>query len=125
MQLRIQQKKIDNILILALWGQFDAMTADVFAATVKSSVTIGTKYVILDFCNLDIIDSAGIGAMVALLKKVRSDGGDTIVAEVVGQPLEVFKILSLDKSIRIFESVNEAVIFCNEQADSNPPPMLH
>jgi anti-sigma B factor antagonist len=120
MQLRIQHKLLDNTLLLTLWGQLDAMTADSFAATVKSIVNSSIKYVILDFCNLEVIDSAGIGAMVALLKKTRADGGDTVVAEVTKQPLEVFKILSLNKSIKIFDSSSEAVTYCKEQAVSYP-----
>ncbi len=120
MQLRIQQKKIDNILILNLWGQLDAVTADLFNATIKTNVDDSIQYVILNFCNLEMVDSTGIGAMVALLKRMRREGGDTVTVEVAEQPLEVFKILNLDKSIKMFTSLNDALSFCNAQTSPHP-----
>lgn len=115
-QLRIRQEIQDDILILSLLGQLDVMTSDIFTSVVGPATVAAMKYVVIDLRDVTLVDSSVIGVIVALLKKTRAQGGDTVIAEVGVQPLEVFKILNLDKSIRIFRSTAEAIRHCRERA---------
>ena len=108
-QLRIHQEILDDTLVLSLRGQLDALTSDMLAETSASPTCAAATYIILDLNRLSLIDSSGVGSVVALLKQTRARGGDTLVAAVAQQPMEVFKILNLDKSIKIYETVALAI----------------
>lgn len=115
-QLRIRQEIQDDILILSLKGHLDAMTSDIFANAVAAETIAAIKYIVLNMGDVTLVDSSGIGVIVSLLKQTRINDGDTVVAEVGRQPMEVFKILNLDKSIKIFKTVRDAVADCKERA---------
>ncbi len=109
-QLGIIQQQNDEMLVLSLAGQVDAITAEELVAiadTIKMSPII--RYVVVDLEKVTLIDSSGIGVLVSILKHTRSEGGDTVIANLSAQPEAVFKILNLDKAIQIFESVEEAI----------------
>lgn len=52
--------------------------------------------VAVDLSDLRLIDSAGVGVIVALYKRVREAGGHLQVVGLRDQPLAVFRLLRLD-----------------------------
>ncbi len=114
-QLRIRQEIKDDILVMSLWGQLDAITSEVFTVALAKADVDSMKFIVLDMGDITLVDSSGIGVIVELLKKTRTRGGDTVIAEVGFQPMEVFKILNLNKHIKIFRKVREAIKDCKER----------
>lgn len=85
-----------NSTLLRVQGELDALTSvelgpvlEVLSAGVDPAVTV-------DLSELRMIDTLGVGALVGLHKRVRSNGGAVRFVGVAGQPLAIFKLLQLD-----------------------------
>jgi stage II sporulation protein AA (anti-sigma F factor antagonist) len=107
-QIVINQETRDNVVILTLSGQLDAVTADRLSSVTESLKQSEISYVLIDLKDVSLVDSSGIGAVVSLYKLTRSRGGDMVIANVGPQPMEVFKIINLTKAIAFYDSVEEA-----------------
>jgi len=64
---------------------------------------------VLDLCAVDFIDSAGLGVLVELLKRVSERGGDVRLANLQKQARIVFEITRAYKIFAIFDSVEMAI----------------
>jgi anti-sigma B factor antagonist len=98
----------DGIIILSLRGQLDALTSGKFKPILDEVLSSPGTGIVYDFHELDLIDSSGIGVIVSTFKRSRADGGDTKIACIHDQPLEVFRVLNLHKYIEVFDSVEAA-----------------
>lgn len=64
--------------------------------------------VVLEMSGVDFIDSACLGAIVALSRKIREGGGDLRLAQLTDEVRSIFQITRLDKVLKIFDSLQEA-----------------
>ena len=69
----------------------------------------GMNLIVLDLGAVDFIDSAGLGVMVELLKRVSERGGDVRLAGLQKQARIVFEITRAYKIFAIFDSVEMAL----------------
>lgn len=122
--LQIEQEIYGDLLVISPSGQLDALTADDLISATTHLVSAPIKYVVLNFEAISLIDSSGIGAMVSILKRTRSRAGDTVLANVGEQPMEVFKILNIHKGIAIYGTVEEAVSALGRDLSSRGPSTL-
>ncbi|WP_372831587.1 STAS domain-containing protein [Pontibacterium sp.] len=91
-----------NDLSLRLEGSLDALAVEIFRPRFDSLVQ--DKYdVTLDMTQIDFIDSSGIGAIVFLFKRLRSNDRSLSLAGVHGQPLELLRYLRIEQSINVRE----------------------
>lgn len=67
-----------------------------------------TNYVI-DLEQVDFMDSAGLGALIAVLKRVSERGGDMKIANLQKKPRMVFEITRAYKVFEIYETVEDAL----------------
>lgn len=72
------------------------------------------RRIILDLSPLRLIDSAGVGAIVACFSRVKKEGGTLLVAGATGMVETVLKLAQLQRAIAFFPTVAEAA--------SNFPP---
>lgn len=106
--LEFSQEYKDEIVVLALRGKLDALTANNLRPTINELVASRKTKVIFDLKDLVLIDSSGVGAIVSLFKRVRELGGDVKIAGLAHQPKEIFRLLRLDRAFDVFESLDEA-----------------
>lgn len=99
----------DNIVIFHLTGSLDIGTVSTMRADLDALLSTGQHQVIFDLRDLEQIDSSGIGAIIALFKRVRSNHGDMKIVSLVGQPREIFSLLRLDRVFDIHDSVDHAL----------------
>lgn len=64
---------------------------------------------IVDLQEVDFMDSAGLGALIATLKNVRERGGDMKIINLQKKPRMVFEITRAHKVFEIYDSVEEAL----------------
>ena len=83
--------------ILRVSGNLDAMTAPGLMPVVESIIADTCERVIVDLSELDLIDSSGVAAIVALYKRVRNYGGKVEVSGARDQPLSIFRLLRMDR----------------------------
>jgi anti-sigma B factor antagonist len=65
--------------------------------------------VVLDLSAVNILDSAGLGALMALRKAAADRGAEMVVAGLQAKPLIVFEITRADRVIRVFKTVADAM----------------
>ena len=53
----------------------------------------------VDLSRLHTIDSAGVGTLVSLYKSVRAQGGSVTITGLQDQPLAIFRLLKLDRTL--------------------------
>jgi anti-sigma B factor antagonist len=78
----------NGVSILRIEGELDALSV------VELRPIIGQ---VVDLSRLRLIDSSGVGAIVALFKVVREYGGNLVVDGVRDQPLAILRLLRLDR----------------------------
>jgi anti-sigma B factor antagonist len=88
---------VDGESRLRIVGALDALTVREVKPIVDAVVADHPRRVTVDFHDLTLIDSSGVGAIVSLLKRVRADGGQVVVVGARAQPLAVLKLLKLDR----------------------------
>jgi len=87
--------------VLRIEGALDAVTAPDLRPTLDALVAERRAKITIDLSFLRLIDSSGVGAIVALFKRVRANGGRVTVRGLRDQPLAIFRLLRLD---RVFSS---------------------
>ena len=83
--------------MLRLSGSLDAMTAPELLPIIDRLVEEKRTRVTVHLEGLDLIDSSGVAAIVALYKRTRSNGGRVTVTGARDQPLAIFKLLRMDR----------------------------
>jgi anti-sigma B factor antagonist len=68
----------------------------------------GSSHVVVDLAETSFIDSSGLGALIGVLKRARSEGGDLRIATPSEQVRMVLGLTNLDRVLRPHESLDEA-----------------
>lgn len=104
-------KKENGIGIVNLSGPLTAATVEAFreqlAAWQASEADV--KNYVFDLTAVDFMDSAGLGALIAALKRITENGGDMKLACLQKKPRMVFEITRAYKVFEIYDTVAEAV----------------
>lgn len=80
-------------LTIRLKGDLDHHNADVSRVTIDEKINEGKfNKIVIDFKNLDFIDSSGIGFVIGRYKAIRKKGG---VIEIINAGKKVRKILDM------------------------------
>lgn len=91
------EEALDGLVLLKLGGSLDAMTAPELLPTIDRLVEEKRTRITVNLEALDLIDSSGVAAIVALYKRTRSNGGRVTVTGARDQPLAIFKLLRMDR----------------------------
>lgn len=83
--------------VLKIEGTLDAVTAPELRGVVDDLVAASRKEVTLDLSALRLIDSSGVGVIVALFKRVRAYNGNVRIVGLRDQPRAIFRLLRLDR----------------------------
>lgn len=108
---RFEYKKEERngVIIFTLSGSLDIGTVSTMRADLDALLSTGQHKVLFDLYELEQIDSSGIGAIIALFKRVRSNRGEVKIARLIGQPREIFSLLRLDRVFDIYDEVETAL----------------
>jgi anti-sigma B factor antagonist len=87
----------DGITHLVIEGQLDALSVSDLRGDLDKLVATRPKNVEVDLSSLRMIDSSGVGALVSLYKRVRTQGGNVVIKGIRDQPLAIFQLLKLDR----------------------------
>ncbi len=102
-----------DVSVLSVRASLDAHTAAELKPIVIALADSGVRKVVVNLEQLKLIDSSGVGVLISLFKRVRAAGGQVCFAGVKAQPKEVFRLLRLDRSLDICDSVDEAIAKLN------------
>ena len=95
MDFNLDTKK--DACVLCIGGELDASSAQDLRPVIGRIGEDRPTKVLVDLSHLRLIDSSGVGAIVALFKAVRAYGGNLAVVGVRDQPLAILRLLRLDR----------------------------
>ena len=95
-----------RVIVIAPEDRIDAYTAPQLRAELDQQLSDGCINFVIDLSRVPFLDSAGMAALVSLLKRARQAGGDVKLV----WPLEVGaqRILRLTKFDRVFDISDDA-----------------
>lgn len=94
--------------IFRLFGQLDAFSEGQFRKVVGDATEVMPNNIILDLSKIDFVDSSGLGALVQLVKKVKTNDG---TLQIVTNPrvTQTVKMVRLEKFLSLQPSVDQAI----------------
>jgi anti-sigma B factor antagonist len=82
---------------VSLRGVLDVLTVPEIRKDLDALVACMPKRVIVDFSELRLIDSCGLGAIASLYKRTRANRCDLTITGARDQPLALLKLLRFDR----------------------------
>ncbi len=98
-----------QILLLQLSGQLDTSSCDYLYDVLEGHIEDEKLQIILDCNDLEFISSMGLGMLMRVHSKMAKLGGNVCLCRVHSTIADVFRLVMLDKILRISPSVEEAV----------------
>jgi anti-sigma B factor antagonist len=91
----------DGALVLTPHGRLNLVAAPRVRALVEERVQQGRTRIVFDLGDVAFLDSSGLGALIAGLKRAREAGGDLRLAN-AGEPvLMVLRLTKVDRVLRV------------------------
>ena len=97
MNLEIHRSETGKNVFLDLIGDLDMAGAPVLRQSVVQEVSKGNNFLVLDLSGLTFIDSAGLGAIIGGIRRVRSHEGDLLLVGHNDELQKVFELCELDQ----------------------------
>jgi len=97
--------------VATLSGSLNVVHVDRFRSEFKEWIddNSGVKNIVFDFTEVDMVDSAGLGALITALKLVRARSGTLKLAGLTRRVHLVFQVTRTDRLFEIHKSVDEAL----------------
>jgi len=105
----INISNVDDGAVLALKGELDYNSYKDFNAKVLDLIDKKTKKIIIDMAGVEHIDSMGLGAVTKLWKIADENGLSLFLSGVPANVRKMIKLVNLDKRIKIFDGVRDAL----------------
>jgi|SRR5579872_3447065 len=98
----------ESLTVTALPRVVDGLTAARLKKTFRNHVDSGRFLHIVDMLQVELLDSTGLGALIAALRSVREVGGTVRLVATNPQILKILHLTGLDKIFTIHASLEEA-----------------
>ena len=102
------REKNKSIFIINLSGRIDAGTARDFESFFSDIMRKGNRFFILEAENLDYISSAGIGALVRLIQRLKAQDGAGGFINLNNEIAMLMDFFGLNEELPIFSGIDEA-----------------
>lgn len=102
-------EKIQDVFVVRLQGSLDVAVQTALKEKLQEFAEKNDDDIVLDFTSVHFIDSSCLGALVALLKRIRERKGDIKIAHLSDDVRSIFQITRLDRVFEIFDTTDEAV----------------
>jgi anti-sigma B factor antagonist len=108
-------EKKDQVFVVTLnEKRLDAALAPKFDQQMSSYLTDGYKKILIDFTEVDFMDSTGLGSLVACLKEL-GDARQLVLCGVSAKIMSLFKLTRMDRIFVIFGNREEAFTYLSSQ----------
>ncbi len=106
--MKIEYLKKEKIGLVKIWGRLDGLNADILKEAVLAYL-LETTSILIDCAELEYIDSVGLGALLAGLKKAVAAGGDIRLADVRPKVKMTLEITRVDQIFLSYDTVGSGV----------------
>ncbi len=94
-------KVVDDQVVVMLSGSIYVEEAAAIRENLLQYIDKGFKKYLIDVANVDYIDSAGLGVLVAIQKRALQNGGGVVIKGLSGIVKELFELTRLTKVFEI------------------------
>lgn len=103
--------KRNGIGVVQVSSALTAATVDSFRDQISQwqDAERDLKNYVIDLEQVDFMDSAGLGTLIAMLKRVMEKGGDMKIAHLQKKPRMVFEITRAYKVFEIYDTLEDAL----------------
>jgi anti-anti-sigma factor len=101
--------KEDGVAVAEMVGDLNLLCASDVRTGLAAAVNDGHRRLVVDLRQVNFIDSSGLGALISGLKSARQAGGDLRIASPAEQARVVLKLTMLDRVLRPYDSVEDAL----------------
>jgi anti-sigma B factor antagonist len=108
-ELEIQAEQQVHALVISVTGSIDALTAGQLARFFSEQIGSGNSHVVADMSQVDFMSSAGLRALLGVLKESRQVGGDLHIAAPQPGVERILKMSGFTSILKVYPSVQEAV----------------
>jgi anti-sigma B factor antagonist len=109
-QVTMNVRKVDEkVCVIDIKGELTAFSEDVLMAAYNQASDGGARSIVLNFEDLEYMNSSGIGLLVTLLIRVNREKQRLLTYGLSEHYQNIFQITRLDDAIGIYESEEEAV----------------
>ncbi len=102
-------RHIDGTAIIDLTGEINALGEDALNSAYAEAVGRSPSSVLLNFADVDYINSAGIALIVGILAQARGTDTRVMTAGLSDHYLEIFRVTRLSEFMTIFSDVESAL----------------
>jgi anti-sigma B factor antagonist len=100
-----------HIVEFVVTNLVDQAEIDKIGRTMEELVeSAGHPKIVVNFANLNHVSSAMLGVLISMDKKIRAMKGEMRLAGIPASIMQVFKLTRLDKLLKIFDTVDQAVL---------------
>jgi anti-sigma B factor antagonist len=107
--MEIHDRQVGSVMVIALKGSIDAMTAPKITEFIQGQVAKGNIKLVADLAGVDYTSSAGLRVLLGAIKDTRSQGGDLRLAGVQPDVLKVLNLSGFTNILKMFDDVDAAV----------------
>ncbi|MBN2706803.1 MAG: STAS domain-containing protein [Deltaproteobacteria bacterium] len=93
--------KHEDRITVTLEGDLTSETLNDFRDSIQAEINAGGRDFVIDFRNTVVIDSMGIGCLVATYNTLKQEGGSISLRNLPDNLKEVFQIMRLDRLLAI------------------------
>ncbi len=99
----------NDIDIIEIIGDLKVFDLADYTSFFEEYLANGHHKIIIDFTEINYIDSTAIGLLVNIKRNAEEVGGNLVIASVNDDVMNVFSITGIDKFIDIYTSVEDAL----------------
>jgi len=107
--MEIHDERIGDTFVITAKGRLDGGASATFAERIGSLITSEKPKLLIDFAGVDFVTSAGLRAVLLLVKKVKAAGGSFALCAVQEPVREVFDITGFAGMFSIHAARAEAI----------------
>jgi anti-sigma B factor antagonist len=95
--------------VVSVRGEVDLFTAPEFKQRVMAPIAAGVEHLVVDLTETTFVDSSSLGVLIGAHRRLRSHGGQLVVACASESIAKTFRITGLDGVFRLVDSVEAAL----------------
>lgn len=112
MRMKVTSEKRDNFVLINIKGTLSIENISPFETLINKHVD-NNDHILIDLTDLTFIDSSSLGIIVVYYTKSEKNGRQFALLNINSDIMQMFKITGLDKRIKIFNSIEDAVTSLN------------
>ena len=106
--MQVTTDKVGTATVVRCEGRLNMLAAPGLKGSLDTLVAEGNKRLVIDLSETAFMDSSGLGALIAGLKRARQMGGDLRIAAPNDQVRTVLKLTNLDRILKPYDDVDAA-----------------